>query len=199
MGKDEGDCIGGGIYPVAVPGTRPAITMITVCPASGGIGKQNQIIIVDLGKGQHIATGDIESRSDELVGIWHVDRDGLLNILQEVSKYPDWQVTSRKTIVVSEIREYRKQLDLIIAGEPEDTCADIKGQLGSIDDACKEQNCIPIDLNLEVRDVTLMFIASGEDVILYPGSGEEFEYEPFGFPTVVRHRLQLIGRDREAD
>jgi hypothetical protein len=195
VGKDEGNGIGGRIHPIAISGTRPAIAMKSVSPASGGIGKQNQIIIVYLGKCQHIATGDVEGRSDELIGIGYVDGDGLLDVLQEVSEYPDRQIACSKAIIVSEIREYRKQLDLIVAGELENTCADIKGQLGSIDDASKKQHSIPIDLNLEVRDVTLMFIVTGEDVILYPGSGKAFENEPFGFPTVIGYGLQLIGRD----
>jgi len=68
---------------------------------------------------------------------------------------------------VSEIGEYRKQLDLIVAGDLEDTCADIKGQLGCVDDASKEQHSIPIDPHFKVRDVTLMLVIPTEDVVLY--------------------------------
>jgi len=120
-----------------------------------------------VGNSNEITVTYVHSRQSELVGVGYVDGDGLLNVLQEVSEYPDRQVACGKAIIVSEIGEYRKQLDLIIASELENTRADIKGQLGSIDDACKEQNCIPIYLNLEVRDVTLMLVIPTEDVVLY--------------------------------
>jgi len=100
---------------------------------------------------------------------------------------------------VCEIGEHRKQLDLIVTGDLEYASAYIKGQLGCIDDACKEQQIIPVDLYLKVRDVTLMLVIPTEDVVLYPGIGETLKYEPLGFSTVVRYRLQLIGRNTKTD
>jgi len=101
MGKDKGNSVGCCIDAIAVSGARPAIGMQAVSPASSGIGKFDQIVIIDLSKSQHVATGDIESRSDELIGIWYVDGDSLLDVLQEVSEYPDRQITCCKPIVVS--------------------------------------------------------------------------------------------------
>ena len=176
MGKDKGNRIGCCIYPIAVSGSRPAIAMISVSPASGGIGKSDQVVIIDLGKGQHIATGDVEDGSDELIGIGYVDWDGLLDILQGITEYPDRQITCGKTIIVSEIGEYRKQLDLIVAGNLEDTCADIEGQLRGVYDTCKEQQIIPIDCrwNLKVhlkRNYKLHQIKDEQDCLLKERSG----------------------------
>jgi hypothetical protein len=94
---------------------------------------------------------------------------------------------------VSEIGIDGQELDLIVTGELEDAGAYIEGQLGSIDDACKKQKIIPIDPNFKVGYIPLIFIGSGEDVILYPDSRETLESESLGFSTIVGYRLQLIG------
>jgi len=152
-----------------------------------------------VGDGKGITGTDVQGRYSELIRVWDVDGDGELDVLQEVSQYPDRQIACGKRIVVGQIREDRKQLDLIVTADLEDTGTDVKAQLGSINDTGKKQSIIPVDFDLEVRDVTLMFIVSGEDVILYPGSGKALEYEPFWLSGVVGNGLQLIGRDRQAD
>lgn len=77
--------------------------MIAVCPASGGIRKGNKIIKVDMGYGKGITHSDIQSGCGELVSIGNRDRDSLFDILQEVTQYPDRQITCCQTIIVSEI------------------------------------------------------------------------------------------------
>ena len=44
-----------------------------------------------------------------------------------------------------------------------------------------------------------MLVVPTQDVLLYPGSGKALKHEPLGFTAVVGDRLQLIGRDRQAD
>ena len=59
---------------------------------------------------------------------------------------------------MSEIGEDREQLDLIVTGNLEHSGGDIKAQLGGVYYTCKEQGVIPIDLDLEVRDIAFMLV-----------------------------------------
>ncbi len=67
--------------------------MITVGPASGGVGKGDQIVKVDMGNLEGIARCNVKGRQVELVRIGYVNGDGLLDILQEVAEYPDRLIT----------------------------------------------------------------------------------------------------------
>ena len=122
------------------------------------MGKPKQIIEVDVGDGKGIAGTDIQGRQAELVRIRYIDGNSKLDVLQEICQYPDWQIACGKRIVVSQIGEYREQLDLIVTGDLEDTGTNVEAQLGIIDDTRKKESVIPVDLDLEVRDIALMFV-----------------------------------------
>ena len=62
VGKDKAHAIVDGIDLVAPVRTRPAGDVIAIGPAIGRIGKGQQIIKVDMGYGQGIATADVQDR-----------------------------------------------------------------------------------------------------------------------------------------
>jgi hypothetical protein len=123
---------------------------MSISPTSGRIGELVNIIEVNMDNRQGIYHRDIQSRQSELIAIRYGDRYLLLNILQEVTQYPDGLITSGQAIIVSKIGIDGHELDLIVAGELQYSCGYIKAQLGSVYDARKEQQLIPVDLDLKV-------------------------------------------------